>query len=373
MKSGQNPTPDVELAFWKFQSVNLNSIYDQLQSEQNRMVLRFLDMSKSTYCTPFANLIKEVVTARHEANDNIKFLNTLSDWFNRLNQSQDFVQLTNLFKPIMHVVLLIWKNAKYYNTPARLAVLIRQMGNSLINAACKFVSGELIFTLIENEEIGTAIEKVKMTLKICTSFKSTYFAYKETANAECPSNPWRVQNSSLFMRLDNFLDRCYDVLDLVQTIEQFYRLSKIEVGGTKGKTISEGVHQIYAEFESVVAQFNEMDYDVMDVDAKQFDVDFGHFKEKIEELEKRIASLLTEGFEDSKDLISRYKLLDSFYGLLERPTIENELEKKYVTIVHQVANNLRKSQELFLSLRDDPPIPTNLPSIQWRYYMVPWD
>jgi dynein heavy chain len=150
LKSGQNPTPDKELAFWTFQSVNLNSIYDQLQSEQNRMVLRFLDMSKSTYCTPFANLIKEVVSARHEANDNIKFLNTLAEWFNLLNQSQDFEKLTSLFKPIMHVVLLIWKNAKYYNTPARLAVLIRQMGNSLINAACKFVSGELIFTLIEN-------------------------------------------------------------------------------------------------------------------------------------------------------------------------------------------------------------------------------
>lgn len=80
LKLGQNPTPDKELAFWTFQSVNLNSIYDQLQSEQNRMVLRFLDMSKSTYCTPFANLIKEVVTARHEANDNIKFLNTLGKY-----------------------------------------------------------------------------------------------------------------------------------------------------------------------------------------------------------------------------------------------------------------------------------------------------
>ena len=74
LKSGQNPTPDKELAFWTFQSVNLNSIYDQLQSEQNRMVLRFLDMSKSTYCTPFANLIKEVVSARHEANDNNKYM-----------------------------------------------------------------------------------------------------------------------------------------------------------------------------------------------------------------------------------------------------------------------------------------------------------
>ena len=361
LKAGLNPTPDKELEFWTFQSVNLNSIYDQLQSEQVRMVLRFLDMSKSTYCTPFANLCREVFTARYEANDNIKFLNTLADWFNRLNQSQDFVQLVQLFKPIMHVVLLIWKNAKYYNTPARLAVLIRQMGNSLINAACKFVSGELIFTLIESEEIGTAIEKVKQTLEVCGAFKTTYFAYKETANAECPSNPWRVQNNSLFMRLDNFLDRCHDVLDLVQTIEQFYRLERIDVGGTKGKQLSETVQQIFGEFQAVVTHFQQMDYDLMDVDAEEFKTDFDEFKSTVEELEKRIGSLLTEGFEDSNSLVGRFKLLDSFSGLLERPVIEDELEKRYLTIVHQVSSDLRASQELFLTYRDDPPIPSNLP------------
>ena len=292
LKSGQNPTPDKELAFWTFQSVNLNSIYDQLQSEQNRMVLRFLDMSKSTYCTPFANLIKEVVSARHEANDNIKFLNTLAEWFNLLNQSQDFEKLTSLFKPIMHVVLLIWKNAKYYNTPARLAVLIRQMGNSLINAACKFVSGELIFTLIENEEIGTAIE-MKTTLKILV-LKVHILNIEANADAHPIHGEFKI---AVYLRLDHFLDRCHDVLDLVQTIEQFYRLGKIEVGGMKGKTISEGIHQIFIEFEEVVAQFQQMDYDLMDVDAESFDHDFGHFKDKIEELEKRIGSLLTEGFE----------------------------------------------------------------------------
>ncbi len=32
-----------------------------------------------------------------------------------------FLSLTNdsLFKPILHIVLLIWKNSAHYNTPAR--------------------------------------------------------------------------------------------------------------------------------------------------------------------------------------------------------------------------------------------------------------
>merc|ERR1711871_1877368 len=213
------------------------------------------------------------------------------------------------------------------------------------------------------------IEKVKQTLEVCGAFKTTYFAYKETANAECPSNPWRVQNSSLFMRLDNFLDRCHDVLDLVQTIEQFYRLEKIDVGGTKGKQLSGTVFQIFQEFQAVVTHFQQMDYDLMDVDAINFNVDFEQFKSTVEELEKRLGSLLTEGFEDSNSLIGRFKLLDSFYDLLKRPIIEDELEKRYITIVHQVSSDLRASQELFLTYRDDPPIPSNLPpfsgAISW--------
>ena len=44
-----------------------------------RQVLSFLDQSKSTYCTPFAKLCKEVFTAREEANDNVLFLSPLEE------------------------------------------------------------------------------------------------------------------------------------------------------------------------------------------------------------------------------------------------------------------------------------------------------
>jgi dynein heavy chain len=43
------------------------------------------------------------------------------------------------------------------------------------------------------------------------------------------------------VRLDSFLERCIDILHLSETIVQFNKLERIEVGGTKGKTLTESV------------------------------------------------------------------------------------------------------------------------------------
>ena len=132
---------------------------------------------------------------------------------------------------------------------------MREICNSLILQATKYVSGEQIFAMIESEEAHQAVTMLKTTLHVCGAFKSTYLEYKTTANAECPANPWKIQNNALFMRLDCFLERCHDILDLTQTIVQFTKLAKIEVGGTKGKTLTASIKQIYEDFLTVVARF----------------------------------------------------------------------------------------------------------------------
>jgi len=365
LKRGDHPTPDEELHFWISKAGNLNSVFQQLQSDRVRKVLRFLDLSKSTYCTPFAKLCKEVFTARVEANDNVKYLSTLEPWFSKLvgNVQDDFGSLMKLFRPTMHLILMIWKNSKCYNTPGRLVVLVREICNALIKQSCDYVSGEEIFRLIDENEAGRAVEKLKTTLKVCGTFKSTYFDYKATANAECAANPWRIQNNALFVRLDTFLERCHDILDLTQTIVQFSQLGEIEVGGTKGKTLTTSVQQIYSDFNTAVASFENVKYDIMDVNAKRFDDDFYEFRCTIKELERRLGSILIQAFDDSATIYGRFKLLDSFEGLLERPIIQDELEKKHVLLVQQYGVDLKSIQELFLAQREEPPIPVNLPPV----------
>lgn len=59
------------------------------------------------------------------------------------------------------------------------------------------------------------------------SFKTAYFDYKAKAAIECPSRPWRVPNNAVFVRMDAFLERCHDVLELTQTTAQFQKVKTI--------------------------------------------------------------------------------------------------------------------------------------------------
>lgn len=47
-----------------------------------------------------------------------------------------------------------------------------------------------------------------------------------------------------------------------------------------------------------------------------------------QELERRLASVLSQAFDDTATISGRFKLLDSFEGLLGRPSISDELERK---------------------------------------------
>lgn len=143
----------------------------------------------------------------------------------------------------MHTILLIWKHSRYYNSPPRLVVLIREICNAIITKAQDFVSGPMIFGYITSEETPEACEKLQLTIDICTKFKDAYFEYKAKADGQ-----WKLTTNALFVRLDSFLERCHDILHLTNTIVQFNKLSKIDLGGTKGKTLTESVNLISSEF-----------------------------------------------------------------------------------------------------------------------------
>ena len=360
LKRGQHPGPISEIQFWRQQSTDLNAIFRQLQSEQVRAVLQHLDQAKSTYNMPFAKLCKEVFGARAEANDNLRYLRPLESWFERLEQAS-LDTLTDLFRPITHMLLLVWNNSRFYNTPNRLVVMVREICNELIKHAVKYINGEAIFTFIEDEEAHRARDMIKTILQVCGQFKHTYFDYKAKANLECPTNPWRIQNNALFVRLDAFLERCHDILDLTETVVQFSKLGKLEVGGTKGKTLSTSVQQIYADFEGAINAFRSVGYDIMDLEVKRFDDDFYEFRVTSKELERRLASVLNQGFEDATTIGGKFKLLDSFEGLLERPIIADELEKKQMSLISAYSEDLHSMQKLFLEKRESPPIPSNMP------------
>jgi len=355
LKDGQHPGPLVEVDFWTAKAQNLNSIYEQLSGPKIRKVVKVLEVTKSTYFPSFKRLCKEVSTARVEANNNVNFLNPLVRSFERLNMSDEFPQLAELFKPIMHLLLLTWKHSRYYNSAARLVVLMQEICNDLILQGCNYVVGHEIM----QEEPLVAVEKLKTTLMVLGTFKSYYHDYKARSNTETPDNPWRFQNSALFSRLDSYFERCHDILDLTQTVVQFSKLEKVEIGSTKGKVLTNSVRQIYADFLGALASFQALDYDILDVEEKAFDEDFYKFRCTIKELERRLGAVITQAFDDCTTIGNCFKLMDSFEGLLDRDLIATDLEKKHVDLMRAYGNEVHIVSEIFNAQKDRPTAPTN--------------
>ena len=96
----------------------------------------------------------------------------------------DFESLGRLFAPLLQVVLLVWKESKFYNTPGRnatahahrartcthgrmhacrLVVLMREICNDLIKQALAFTGGGKILEM----EAPEAVHNLKITLKVC--------------------------------------------------------------------------------------------------------------------------------------------------------------------------------------------------------------
>jgi len=250
--------------------------------------------------------------ARVEADENYKYLQTLEKYFYTLvDTSLDLADVAEYFVPIMHTIMLIYTYSQYYNTPTRLLVLIREICNAIIFQCRQQIDSDKIFGAIKNDDPSDAHNKLTLCMEFCAKFKEAYYDTKAQA-----TNAWKITPSALFVRLDAFIERCQDIMQLTQTIIQFNQLKRIEIGNTKGKAMSQAIVNIEAEFTQAVEKFMLIDYDVMDIEKKQFADDFFQFRQRTKEQERRLASILSQSFDDCDTLVGKFKLLESFDCLL---------------------------------------------------------
>jgi dynein heavy chain, axonemal len=183
-------------------------------------------------------------------------------------------------------------------------------------------------------------------------------------------NQWKIASSALFQRLDAFSERCQDLILMAKTIMQFNKLEDIQIGNSKGTSFTEAVGQIFSEFQGAQEKFCSVTYDVMDIDQKRFEDDFYAFRHTIKELERRIAALLSSAFDDCDTLIGKFKLIDAFDGLLDRPSIQDELERRQIVLIELTRNDFKRVNKIFQEGREliskesgNSPISNNMPPI----------
>lgn len=285
----------------------------------------------------------------------------------RLSSAPDFGALPAAFPPLMHTLLLVWRHSRHYNTPSRLSVLLQQVANAVIAAARGQLSGRQVLELLaEDGAAGAAVAKLRATTAVCVALKRAFSAAKARAAVECPDRPWRALSSAaVFARLDAFLGRLHHVTELAAAAAQYARLERLVVGGAKGGDLSAAVEHVADGYRAALAAVEVVPYDLLDIDgstagsgtseaeesssgagggderqpattvvgatdaaaaaraaAARFASDYRQWQERIADLDRRLASVLTGALDGCANVYGRFKLLDAFEGLLERPAIQ---------------------------------------------------
>ncbi|EFC48546.1 hypothetical protein NAEGRDRAFT_55628 [Naegleria gruberi] len=364
-----NPGPLDEMNFWNSKYLDLESVAKQLAGEKVTKVIEILKENQSTYIPSFLKMVEEVEIRKHEAFENHRFLKPLRKYFESVNLKSDnhaeYSELPNVFRSIFHLIFMIWKTSTTYNKSERLVVLVRELCNDLIDHSREYIGGREIF----NMEFPDAVEKFENTLSTCGLVKKYYFAYKLKVEQECPTNQWRVPPASLFHRLDHFLERCRDILNIFNQGRLFGKLATLQIGGTKGDSLSREVKDIYVHFSEEIAKFKEIQYDALVVEEQKFEEDFYHFKNQIKEFEKKIGSIISKSFEDCSTIHAGVKVIESFEGLLDREAVQQEIVKKQGDLLQTYRKELKRVQQTFTESKTSPIIFHNMPpvtgAIQW--------
>ncbi|XP_025057963.1 dynein heavy chain 9, axonemal [Alligator sinensis] len=345
---GSNPNPKVELEFWKSRCDNLECIYNQLKARKVRNMAELLDRVQSSYFPSFKAMFRDVAAALSEAQDINLHLTPLQHHLEEI-ESVEFSEVKSLVSPLLHVVCLIWATSKYYNTPARIIVLLQEICNLLIQQARNYLNPEDILKGETEESLG----KVQEVLGILNHFKQTFEERRKNLyiyfKPDQEMKEWDFQSHLVFTRLDGFLRRLEIVKDLLATALDIMKLEKIEFSGIKGKALSQQVLSMYEEFQEVYKVLSDHSYDCLDTTNLEFEQDASNFKQQVEDMDRRLGTIFCQAFDDASDLEHAFKLLDMFGSLLERPLIAADAADKYPLLITMFDRDLEDAKMIYSS------------------------
>lgn len=162
-----------------------------------------------------------------------------------------------------------------------------------------------------------------------------------------PNVVWSFKTSVIFERLDLYINRLKNIRDMFDTANDFLRLEKLEIGGVRGRHLNQKLSQIQKEFQLLFNICTTIDYNPLDPNNTSFRGLKENYDTKTKSLERRIAQILLEGFENCFSTDTSLKLLGMIGKLAYRPMINQHIEKEIQKIVDSFAADVDKVEMYF--------------------------
>uniref|UniRef100_A0A8D0EXS5 Dynein axonemal heavy chain 17 n=1 Tax=Strix occidentalis caurina TaxID=311401 RepID=A0A8D0EXS5_STROC len=345
---GLHPLPRTELEFWHARTADLQCINNQLLSPRVMALAEMLEKANSCYWPALQSTFRDVSAGLEEAEDISLHLQPLRILLEEMEQAP-LPQLQPCVDRVLCTVRLLRAHCRHYRLPARGVVILQEICNLLIEMHLLLPPDARAVPGGRRGECGSAWPRPRQLRSLMAPLP-----FQEEPQL------WEIPPSLVFRRMGSFLHRLRTIEELYNTAAEFLKLGKVELGGVRGNILRSQVFQIYEEEAQRLRPLKSFcSY------WQQLNKDFAEFQKKIQDVDKRLATIFCQGFDDCNCL-----LVHMFTSLLERPLIKAEVSPCYSALLGMFKAELENVKVLYDARSwGGPTIHKNMPPVagqlQW--------
>jgi dynein heavy chain, axonemal len=291
--------------------------------------------ASSNYIVPFQDLSKQLVARAAEANDNLKFLESIRVQCTALREIESETLVT-ILPDLLNRIRLIWLYSTFYNSEDRICGLLRKVSNEIIQRFRKHVPVRQVF----DGDVGFCIARLQEAIHCGIEWKVMYHETVVSINRQkgkYGGRCWNMDDASIFAQVDAFVQRCRDLIEVCESQMQFVRKSSETVdqpgplpvfGGTKAQEIADAIYGIQGSFEHLVDRLRRLDYDILDVRISKWHDDYHHFKNAVKDLEVMYTNIIVLAYDNNSTVPDGVVLIETFHHLAKRDAVKRCVERK---------------------------------------------
>ena len=360
--SAESSGPLDEIEYWKGRAKNLLGIQHQLEKDSVIRIVDVLEYAKSNYIGPFRSLTEQIVSKAAEANDNLKYLESIREQCTALHTIEP-QNIVDILPELLNRIRLIWSFSGYYNDNGSISGLLRKISNEIIT---RFRSHVPINEIL-NGDVEFCIARLLEAISCGIEWKVMYHKTAASINRQKQryGRVWEIEDASIFAQIDAFVQRCRDLIEVCESQMQFVRKSAEtksepgpipQFGGTKAQEILDGITGIQVSFENQVDQLRSLNYDFLDVRVSKWHDDYHNFKNTIKDLEVMFNNVINAAFESSTTVMDNVALTETFFWLAKRDNVKRCVEKKALETVQKLEGQMTQARTEFENCRASPPL-----------------
>ena len=345
-------TPLDEVKYWRKRRENLEMLKKQFQSEDVQTVVNALNGSSEPFVQQFNQIVDDTNEAYDLAIETERALQPIHSFLEQIDTvGSDMEALQEMFAPVFHLMYLMYTKTRYYHSPRHLCSLLRRVTDFFTNQFIAAIDG----TAILNGDPIDTMDNIKSSCKTLNAFQDHYVQFKDKIINEEGASGFTLNNQAVipgFLRLTSRIERLKPVLN---TIIEFNRFDKTEVGGIHGHILSPKFQKLLDEFHEVESKLTGLDCDLFKISDSEFNAIMKEIDLSFDDLDVRAVAIAIWAIQDVSSIVSLGQILTGFNALLRRPFFIDQFQRQYPQIISLFEKDVEQIALTYRAGKSQPP------------------